>query len=65
MKPNILFICIDGLRADRCFSDEKTAKTPHLDSLINKGLSFDQTITSADQTGISLSSIFTSKFPIK
>ena len=64
MKPNILFLTIDALRADKTFGENKTSYTPNIDSLISKGTFCDQTISAADQTGSSLASIFTSKFPI-
>ena len=47
MKPNILFLLIDSLRADKCFGDKKTSITPNLDSLIKNGTYFSQTICSA------------------
>ncbi|MCH7647439.1 MAG: sulfatase-like hydrolase/transferase [Thaumarchaeota archaeon] len=65
MKPNILFIIIDSLRADRCYNDNKTAKTPNIDKLIQKGIYFSQAISTSDSTAISLGSIFTGKYPFK
>tara|TARA_B100001179_G_scaffold56172_1_gene38421 strand:+ start:136 stop:1494 length:1359 start_codon:yes stop_codon:yes gene_type:complete len=63
MKPNIIFISVDSLRADRCFGVNRNAKTPNLDSLIKNGVYFSQAISAADQTGTSLSSVFTGLFP--
>ena len=65
MKPNVIFLTIDSFRADKCFGDEKTSKTPNLDALIQTGVYFSQTISAADQTGASISSIFTGIFPIR
>ena len=65
MKPNIFFISVDSLRADRCFGGKRNTKTPNLDSLIKNGIYFSQAISAADQTGTSLSSVFTGLFPIK
>ena len=65
MKPNILFITIDSLRNDRCFGENRNAKTPNLDSLIKKSIYFSQAISAGDQTGTSLSSVFTGIFPIR
>ena len=65
MKPNILFISIDSLRNDRCFGKNRNAKTPNLDSLIKKNSYFSQAISAGDQTGTSLSSVFTGLFPIR
>ena len=59
LKPNILFILIDGLRADRCHGNKKTSVTPHIDSLIQNGVYFNQTICSAPVTPTALSSLFT------
>ena len=38
MKPNILFIVIDSLRADRIFGRQKIANSPNIDYLIKKGV---------------------------
>jgi arylsulfatase A-like enzyme len=65
LKPNILFILIDGLRADKCYGDKKTSVTPHIDSLINNGVYFSQTICSAPVTSPSMSSIFTGLYPFE
>ena len=65
MKPNILFITIDSLRNDRCFGKNRNVKTPNLDSLIKKSIYFSQAISAGDQTGTSLSSVFTGIFPIR
>ena len=65
MKPNILFITIDSLRNDRCFGENRNARTPNLDSLIKKSIYFSQAISAGDQTGTSLSSVFTGIFPIR
>ena len=34
--PNIIFLLVDGLRADQCFGKDKTSVTPNIDSLIQK-----------------------------
>jgi len=62
MHPNILFILVDGLRADQCFGDNKKSNTPFLDSLLTKGPYFKNTYASADGTIISLNCTFNSKF---
>tara|TARA_B100001167_G_C16755289_1_gene298409 strand:- start:16 stop:1458 length:1443 start_codon:yes stop_codon:yes gene_type:complete len=59
LKPNILFLLIDGLRADKCHGNKKTSVTPHIDSLIQNGVYFKQTICSAPVTFASLASVFT------
>ncbi len=62
MKPNILFILVDGLRADQCFGNDKESHTPFLDSLINNGVYFNNAFTPADGTIISLNCLFNSRF---
>ena len=64
MKPNILFLCIDSLKADSIFDENKTSLTPNIDFLMNKGISCIQAITSTDYTITSIASIFNSQFPI-
>ena len=59
MKPNILFLLIDGLRQDKCHGNKKTSVTPHIDSLIQNGVYFNQAICAAPVTFTSLSSLFT------
>ena len=62
MRPNILFILVDGLRADQCYSADKESYTPFLDSLINQGVYFNNTFSPADGTIISLNCLLNSKF---
>ena len=62
MKPNILFILVDGLRADQVYSKNKTSHTPFFDSLISEGVYFDKMISSSDGTTISLNCTLNSKF---
>ena len=61
MPTNILFILVDGLRADQCFGVDKTSYTPFLDSLISNGVYFKNTFSSADGTMISSNCILNSK----
>ena len=65
MKPNILFIVIDSLRADYCNGEKKTSRTPNIDFLIKNGVYFKQAISSIDGTFGSLGCIFTAKYPFK
>ena len=62
MKPNILLIVIDSLRADRIFGKQKTASSPFIDSLIKKGVYFSNAITTNQYTSQALQSIFTGRF---
>ena len=63
MKPNILFLVIDSLRADKLSNSNKKSGTPNLDSLKHDGCYFPQAISASDGTNVSLGSIFTSQYP--
>jgi len=63
MKPNILFIVIDSLRADKCYGNRKTSVTPNIDSLISDGVYFTQAFSSAAATTLAVSSILTGLYP--
>lgn len=65
MKKNILFLLIDSLRQDQCYGDKKTSMTPNLDSLIEDGVFFSQTISPSSITIPSLSSIFSGLYPFE
>ena len=65
LKPNILFILIDGLRSDKCYGEKKTSITPNIDSLITNGVYFEQAICSAPVTSPSMSSILTGSYPFE
>ena len=65
MLPNIFFLTIDSLRADKTFGKNKSSVTPNIDFLINKGAYFEQAISSIDGTVTSLGCIFTAKYPFK
>ena len=63
MKPNILFLVIDGFQASRFFGNNRSTKTPNIDKLIKNGTYFSQAFSNADGTILSLNSIFNSLFP--
>jgi len=63
LKPNILFLVLDSLRADRIFGIPKTAKTPNIDTLIKKGNYFTKAITCSDSTTPAIQGVFSAKFP--
>jgi len=64
MRPNIIFFLIDGLRADQFYGNNRTCKTPNIDSLIKNGIFCEQAVSSADGTITSLNTIFTSNFQV-
>lgn len=59
MKQNVLFILVDCLRADKCYGDKRSAKTPNIESLIRNGVFFSKTIATTTTTTPSVASIFT------
>jgi len=65
MKPNVLFLLIDALRADRCYGSKKTSKTPNLDQIIKEGTLFENAFSSSDGTPTSFASIFTGVYPFQ
>jgi|TARA_B110000438_G_scaffold32206_1_gene31727 arylsulfatase A-like enzyme len=64
-KPNILFMMLDSLRADKSYGDKRKCVTPNLDEMIQNGTYFTQAISPADGTILSIKSIFTSLLPFK
>ena len=65
MKPNILFLVIDSLRADKFYGKNKTSITPYIDQIISQGVYFKNNVSTADGTVFGLSSIFTGLYPFK
>ena len=63
MHPNILFLVFDSFRSDKFFGNNKTSKTPNLDLLLKNGTYFDQAISTADGTFLTMSSIFNGLYP--
>ena len=63
MKPNVVFLLIDNLRSDQTFGTKKKSCTPNLDTMLNKGVYFENSFSTADGTILSLNCIFNSKFP--
>jgi arylsulfatase len=62
-KRNVLFIVIDTLRADACFGENRTVKTPTIDSLKKQGTSFTQAISVASVTATTIASMLTGLYP--
>jgi len=65
MKPNILFLVLDGFRGDLCFGKNKTSITPNIDKLVKNGVYFNQTISSGMSSTPSVASILTSLYPFE
>jgi len=64
-KPNILFIIIDSLRADKSYGNTRKCITPNLDKMIKNGTYFTQAISPSDATTLSIRSMFTGLLPFK
>ncbi len=62
MKPNILFLVIDSLRADKISEISETIKIPTIDYMKKNGAYFTNAITTNQYTAQVLQSIFTSRF---
>ena len=65
MKPNIFFITIDSIRADKFFGKKKSAHTPNIDKLIQHGVYFENNISVADGSYTCMGSVFTSLYPFQ
>ena len=64
MKPNILFLVIDSLRADRIHGEKKVSGTPNIDYLIKKGAYFTNAMTTNQYTAQVMQTIFSARFPL-
>ncbi|WP_428326232.1 sulfatase family protein [Nitrosopumilus sp.] len=65
MTPNIFFIIIDSLRADKFLGVNSTAITPNIDKLRKQGINFENVISPSDGTLLSWASLFTGLHPFK
>jgi len=62
-QKNVLFLLVDALRADKCLGNEKTAKTPTIDSFRERGTVFTKAIAATSTTTPSVASILTGIYP--
>ena len=65
MKPNILFLIVDSLRADKVSGTENNSIIPNLDYIKKNGVFFDHAISSADGTILAYAGLFSGKYPFK
>ena len=65
MKPNILFLIVDSLRADKVSGTENNSIIPNLDYIKKNGVFFDHAISSADGTMLAYAGLFSGKHPFK
>jgi len=63
MERNLFFILIDCLRADHCYGEQGSGKTPVLTRLRQNGTSFGQAIAAATTTTPCVGSIMTGVYP--
>ena len=65
MNPNLLILVIDSFRSDKFYGPQKTSLTPNIDKLLERGVYFSQTISSAPASIPAVSSIFTGIYPFQ
>ena len=65
MKPNLLFLIVDSLRADKVSGTENNSVIPNLDYIKKNGVFFDHAISSADGTMLAYAGLFSGKHPFK
>lgn len=64
-KPNVLFIAVDDLRPFLgCYGDVN-ARTPHIDSLAQRGVTFTNAMCTAPSCGPSRAALLTGQFPTR
>lgn len=63
MKPNVLLLMVDALRADRVLGDDRRAVTPTLDALRQQATVFTRAFSTASMTTCCTSSILSGAYP--
>ena len=62
-RPNILLVVIDCLRADRVFDADRSAQTPGLHALAERGVLFTHLITANSMTIPCMTTMFSGMYP--
>lgn len=62
-RPNILLVVIDCLRADRAFDPDRTAQTPGMQALADRGTLFTHLITANSMTIPCMTTMFSGMYP--
>ena len=62
MRPNVLFLLVDCLRADAVTGTRRRARTPTIDRLVRSGVACTQAISSASSTTPCVASLLTSTY---
>lgn len=65
IKPNVILVLVDTLRADALGAYGNPKSTPWIDAVARGGVKFDRAIAQAPWTIPSISSIFTSLYPFE
>lgn len=63
MRPDVLILVVDSLRADRVWGSERGCRTPYLDELRASGTTFKKAFSVASMTTICTASILTGRYP--
>jgi len=63
MKPNVLLLVVDSLRADRLLDGERSCRTPNLDAFRESGTAFTHAYSVASMTTICVASMLTGTYP--
>ena len=64
-RPNILLVGFDGVTANATPAYGAAGSTPHLDSLVRRGILFENAFSNAGRTYTSVTSLLTGKLPIE
>ena len=62
-RPNILLVVIDCLRADRVFDSDRSAQTPGLNALAERGVLFTHLISANSMTIPCMTTMFSGMYP--
>lgn len=63
-RPNVIFITVDTLRADRLgFLGSRTTRTPNLDAIAERSVIFERARAAFPKTNPALSSMMTGRYP--
>jgi arylsulfatase A-like enzyme len=64
-RPNILLVVIDCLRADKSFDPDRTAQTPGMQALADRGTLFTHLITANSMTIPCMTTMFSGLYPAR
>ena len=62
-RPNVLFVMVDALRADRVYGDDRSCLTPFLDGIRSQSTAFLNAFSVASTTPICVASMLTGTYP--